>query len=503
MSTNYEFKKIGDVDIIESINDFAHVIIEDSGVLKKMAAKHIGAVKTVNGSAPDADGNVQIEIEAGASSWNDLTDKPFYDNGDEILLQVYNIDDVVFESNTGDDGSTLYMYEATDLQIEEDTMYTVEINNQSFTLKSVPFVEGTVILGSMGLLAPEFGAINEPFLIVAEIGHGGAFYTTIPGETHSIKISKTITAIESEIKPESTVTFMSADGPDGQKFVNTTDFDFSSIGEGDIIQVTADGETYNSTVKIFNGFPVFGNIGIMIGGSGIDITDEPYIGMHAMGMSVMYYIPTKHHIALTIDKVIDESNYENICTDMQLEAKINWENGRYFAEFADDFNVTLENGANYRVICNGTEVVLAGVYDNGESSLSYESETMMFDIVWSETESGVRYNQISESVDATIAIDGYVSGVKKLDKKYLPDHNHEINLPIASDDELGCVKLSGQKIWGPNGNDLSASGYHSRICVDGDTEQIYAEVPRIEFSTTDLTAGVSQLTSGKIYLVYE
>ena len=87
MSTNYEFKKIGDVDVIESINDFAHVIIEDSGVLKKMAAKNIGAVKTVNGAAPDADGNVQIEVNGGVSSWNNLTDKPF---GEEtVTLDIH------------------------------------------------------------------------------------------------------------------------------------------------------------------------------------------------------------------------------------------------------------------------------------------------------------------------------------------------------------------------------------------------------------------------------
>lgn len=35
-----------------------------------------GGVKTVNNIAPDGNGNVQIEVGSGASSWNDLTDKP-------------------------------------------------------------------------------------------------------------------------------------------------------------------------------------------------------------------------------------------------------------------------------------------------------------------------------------------------------------------------------------------------------------------------------------------
>lgn len=39
-------------------------------------------VKTVNGTAPDKNGNV--EVPGGASSWNDLTDKPFYEKGGEV-----------------------------------------------------------------------------------------------------------------------------------------------------------------------------------------------------------------------------------------------------------------------------------------------------------------------------------------------------------------------------------------------------------------------------------
>ena len=41
-----------------------------------------GVVKTVNGTAPDEDGNVKIEGGSGVSSWNDLTDKPF---GETVL----------------------------------------------------------------------------------------------------------------------------------------------------------------------------------------------------------------------------------------------------------------------------------------------------------------------------------------------------------------------------------------------------------------------------------
>jgi hypothetical protein len=59
MSTEYGFKKISDVDIVESVNESTHLILEDAGILKRMSAKNM------NFGA------------SGVSSWNDLTDKPF------------------------------------------------------------------------------------------------------------------------------------------------------------------------------------------------------------------------------------------------------------------------------------------------------------------------------------------------------------------------------------------------------------------------------------------
>lgn len=45
-----------------------------------------GYVKSVNGTAPDENGNVEVEIPEGFSgSWNDLTDKPFVEAGGDTL----------------------------------------------------------------------------------------------------------------------------------------------------------------------------------------------------------------------------------------------------------------------------------------------------------------------------------------------------------------------------------------------------------------------------------
>ena len=155
MSTNYEFKKIGDVDVIESINDFAHVIIEDSGVLKKMAAKNIGAVKTVNGAAPDADGNVQIEVNGGVSSWNNLTDKPF---SEEVTTR--QLVDAVTVEITNTKGMNLF---PVAFEIVDGGLYTVTFNEVEYQCTSF-IIEDMFCIGNPAIIGLEASENNEPFL---------------------------------------------------------------------------------------------------------------------------------------------------------------------------------------------------------------------------------------------------------------------------------------------------------------------------------------------------
>lgn len=59
----------------------------------KFLPDSIGSVKSVNGIEPDETGNVQIEFpeESGVSSWNDLTDKPFYEETVTNVIPGLNI----------------------------------------------------------------------------------------------------------------------------------------------------------------------------------------------------------------------------------------------------------------------------------------------------------------------------------------------------------------------------------------------------------------------------
>lgn len=71
-------KNITELPVAESTNGL-NLIVNDNGAAKQIAASAVGKVKTVNGTKPDASGNVQIDT---TSSWNDLKDKPFYTETD-------------------------------------------------------------------------------------------------------------------------------------------------------------------------------------------------------------------------------------------------------------------------------------------------------------------------------------------------------------------------------------------------------------------------------------
>ena len=81
---NYEFKDMATIDVAEAVSESAHVLIEDGGVIKRMSKSAVGKVKTVNGTEPDENGNIEVET-ASSSSWNDLTDKPFYSEVKDVF----------------------------------------------------------------------------------------------------------------------------------------------------------------------------------------------------------------------------------------------------------------------------------------------------------------------------------------------------------------------------------------------------------------------------------
>lgn len=48
-----EFKKLSDVEVVESVNDAANVLIEENGVIKKVSKTQIGGVVGTGSAEPD------------------------------------------------------------------------------------------------------------------------------------------------------------------------------------------------------------------------------------------------------------------------------------------------------------------------------------------------------------------------------------------------------------------------------------------------------------------
>lgn len=73
----YEFKNLSDVDQLDQLSGSTTIMGFDNGKPVQFSTDKVGSVKTVNGSVPDENGNIELQT---ASSWNDLTDKPFDEN---------------------------------------------------------------------------------------------------------------------------------------------------------------------------------------------------------------------------------------------------------------------------------------------------------------------------------------------------------------------------------------------------------------------------------------
>ena len=141
-------------------------------------------VKTVNGVSPDKNGNVDVAggETGGVTSWNDLTDKPFGEDGEATLTEIFDIADVLgnedIESSTI--GSTPYWSEDGTLgdgrkiytcgfyspveYIKPDSEYVVEINGIKYVTAVTIYTDET---GSAYNLGDEDGTADKyPFYFI-------------------------------------------------------------------------------------------------------------------------------------------------------------------------------------------------------------------------------------------------------------------------------------------------------------------------------------------------
>ena len=140
-------KRLSDVEIPETITDY---------------------VKSVNGIVPDQEGNVTLPVSGGASSWNELTDKPFYEEEARLeILTEQTIEGFANDMGYGVPAQGFNFGEGMDaFTITLGETYTVLWDGESYTAvaqDASAVAEGVLALGN----TTSFGGTGngEPFVI--------------------------------------------------------------------------------------------------------------------------------------------------------------------------------------------------------------------------------------------------------------------------------------------------------------------------------------------------
>ena len=140
-------------------------VIKD--LLSAMISKINKAPKTVNGVEPDENGN--IEVVGGASSWNDLTDKPF----GEVPSTVITWDGVIGNRpviSAGDMVMAVKISEKT-FSFEQLQYGTLSIHKGDNQVKPHPIIEAGVTLEQLqeeGLATSQYLFMPESIMVAYE-----------------------------------------------------------------------------------------------------------------------------------------------------------------------------------------------------------------------------------------------------------------------------------------------------------------------------------------------
>lgn len=145
-------------------------------------------VKTVNGTAPDANGNVQIEAGGGVTSWNDLEDRPVVMAGGDTLTWDGNTDGLVSTLVFGE----LPVYKVSDVVVTLDDCPNGIIVGGTAEDITVPYDEIVTAYNDIGMIGVEFfycvpsDGFEIPDTVFPE---KGIYLLSLPGEVVVTKLT--------------------------------------------------------------------------------------------------------------------------------------------------------------------------------------------------------------------------------------------------------------------------------------------------------------------------
>ena len=460
-----------------------------------LKAKYNGEWINVSGGGSGGGSSVQSDWNQHDSTQLDyIKNRTHYDEGQPYEISIFNQENMNFVEEPNMDGTgtmNIYIPESYEeeialenLQFTVENTYTIIIDGTSYSAQAKSLGgPNFAYIGNLSLAISVYPNTNENFLIIPS---EGMFIINDSNSSHNITITETRLVVEKEIVSQSTYSFsLNSD----IMYLNITDFDFSSLCDGDLLIVNYNGQEYSCNVTAIDGLGlIFGN-GSMFGFD-TEWHNEPFTGMYMEGMSGMYAYPTA--IPFRIEKIISDTETEIIISeDTPYSASIG--DGIYY-DFSDPSSFVIEPETSYKIFWNNIEYIgtSSTASDYGNITLEPDSEgdiPFVFEYCNNENEPYAYFEVYSggpEVLNEQIQIDGLLSGVKKLDKKYIPN---DIDLPIASYNKVGVVKVRDTQ------SGLAGNSNYTPIYLDTNDNQIYAKA-RSSMSTLTFTGATSGSYNG-------
>lgn len=251
------YKKIVDVEQVETLNDGTTVFINDNGAMKQVAANEfgLGTIKTVNGIEPDENGDIAVEVpELAKPDWNQNDpDAPDYVKNKTHWVETKRETVVEETTITGANGQFTVVS-----ALRTDGKYIVNYNGTEYECVPKTDPSGELALGNLSIAKSTLENTGEPFLLTGMSSAGAITYALFADRTGThvfaaFEVVETVHTIDPKFLPAGGVKTVNNVAPDTAGNVKIPEFkviqfmDMSSFGGGVSCSMSAEEAFTNVT----------------------------------------------------------------------------------------------------------------------------------------------------------------------------------------------------------------------------------------------------------------
>lgn len=176
---SYEFKKLSDVNVIESMSESTNVLVEENGDIVKISANSLIPEDVVTKAEMD---EAIAAIPEPVTSWNDLQDKPFGEEVQKITvvpLQTYENGSAVTLEQTWNS-----LYRKTVIAVYDGVRYETQADMRYTGGQDAGCIGNGALYESY-----YFADTGEPFVVYEEPAYGSNAHVRFADEgTHTLEI---------------------------------------------------------------------------------------------------------------------------------------------------------------------------------------------------------------------------------------------------------------------------------------------------------------------------